>query len=150
MTSPWTEEFSGRLVALVGGGFSFSQIASEMGVTRNAAIGRAHRLGLNGKIYSRRRKTPAELEATKRDKEERRRERRRTQRASIVMVKVNLEALRCVEVEPLHKSLADLGRNDCRYPYGEGPYTFCGNPQREGHSYCGPHFALTLRRGWGS
>jgi hypothetical protein len=112
-----------------------------------------HRLGLTGKVYGRiyPRKTPEQIEAAKRLKAERRNERRRSQRVSFVMVKsINLEALRCIEVEPLHKSLADLGRNDCRYPYGEGPYTFCGNPQREGHSYCGPHFALTLRRGLGS
>jgi GcrA cell cycle regulator len=153
VNSIWTEEFSGRLISLVGDGVSFSQIAAQMGVTRNAAIGRAHRLGLNGKLYGRTytRKTPEQIEETKRLKAERRNERRRSQRVSFVMVKsINLEALRCIEVEPLHKSFADLGRNDCRYPYGEGPYTFCGNPQREGHSYCGPHFALTLRRGWGS
>jgi GcrA cell cycle regulator len=155
VNSIWTEDRTDMLRKLfASGSFSCSGMAAELGngITRNSVIGKIHRLGLGGKIYdySRRRKTPAELEATKRDKEERRRERRRTQRASIVMVKVNLEALRCIEVEPLHKNLADLGRNDCRYPYGDGPYTFCGNPQREGHSYCGPHFALTLRRGWGS
>lgn len=148
MTSPWTDEFSGRLVALVGDGFSFSQIASQMGVTRNAAIGRAHRLGLNGKFYGRiySRKTPEEIEAAKRSKAARRNERRRAERMNIVKPVVNLASLRCVEVEPLHKSLADLGRNDCRYPYGDGPYTFCGRAQQEGHSYCGPHMALSFRR----
>jgi GcrA cell cycle regulator len=121
-----------------------------MGFTRNAILGKVHRLGISGRECDSNRtyvkKTPAEIEATKRKKEERRRERRRAYRAAIVKSTINLGALRCVEVEPLHKSLADLGRDDCRYPYGDGPYTFCGNPQREGHSYCGPHMALSFRR----
>jgi GcrA cell cycle regulator len=155
VNSIWTEDRTAMLRTLCASNLlSCSGIAAELGegISRNAVIGKIHRLGLNGRIYGRvyARKTPAEIEATKREKEERRRERRRTHRLTVVKPAVNLEALRCVEVEPLHKSLADLGRNDCRWPYGEGPYTFCGNPQREGHSYCGPHFALTLRRGWGS
>jgi GcrA cell cycle regulator len=155
VNSIWTEDRTDMLRKLfASGSFSCSGMAAELGngITRNAVIGKMHRLGLTGRIYDRSypRKTPEQIEVAKRLKAERRNERRRTQRASIVMVKVNLEALRCVEVEPLHKSLADLGRDDCRYPYGEGPYTFCGQPQREGHSYCGGHFALTLRRGWGS
>jgi GcrA cell cycle regulator len=60
--------------------------------------------------------------------------------------------LRCVEVDPRHLSLMELRAGDCRYPYGgevEGEaVTFCGHPQREGASYCAPHFDLT--RGPGS
>jgi hypothetical protein len=63
------------------------------------------------------------------------------------MVKVsNLEALRCVEVVPLHKNLVDLGENECHFPYGTGPYTFCGLPKLEGRSYCGHHLAVSFRR----
>lgn len=133
---------------------SCSGIAAELGegVTRNSVIGKIHRLGLNGRVYGENRiygkRSPEQIEATKRRKADRRNERRRTQRASIVMV--NVEALRCIEVVPLHKSLFDLEPNDCRYPYGEGPYTFCGHPKLEGRSYCGPHFGLSARRGWGS
>jgi len=155
VSSLWDDHRTDTLKGLWSSGLSAAEIAASMGFTRNAVLGKVHRLGIGGRdcdsnrSYSRR--TPEQIEATKRDKEERRRERRRTHRLTIVKPAINLEALRCVEVEPLHKSLADLGRNDCRYPYGDGPkYTFCGNPQREGHSYCGPHFALTLRRGWGS
>jgi GcrA cell cycle regulator len=132
-------------------GLSAAEIAASMGFTRNAVLGKVHRLGIGGRECDSNRtyvkKTPAEIEATKRKKEQRRRERRRAHRAAIVKSTINLEALRCVEVEPLHKSLADLGRKDCRYPYGDNaPYTFCGNPQRKGHSYCGPHMALSFRR----
>lgn len=155
VNSIWTADRTEMLRKLwASGSFSCSGIAHELGngITRNSVIGKMHRLGLNGQVYGniRRRKTPAELEATKRDKEARRRERRRTQRVSIVKPTVNLEALRCVEVEPLHKQLLDLGPNECRFPYGDGPYTFCGHPKMEGRSYCGPHFGLSARRGWGS
>jgi GcrA cell cycle regulator len=55
--------------------------------------------------------------------------------------------LRCADVDPRRVVLIDLGRSDCRYPYGgdaEGePTTFCGHPRRKGSSYCAPHFHLT-------
>jgi GcrA cell cycle regulator len=55
--------------------------------------------------------------------------------------------LRCVEIDPRHRSLLDLEPGDCRYPYGgdaDGEaITFCGRPQRKGSSYCVPHFHLT-------
>jgi GcrA cell cycle regulator len=126
-------------------------MAAELGggVTRNAIIGKMHRLGLSGRTYSGpySRKTPEEIEATKRAKMARRNERRRSHPGSFVMVKrVNLEALRCIEVEPQHKSLLELDPNGCRYPYGDGPFTFCNHPQLEGDSYCGPHLALSRRR----
>lgn len=47
--------------------------------------------------------------------------------------------LRCVEVDPRHLSFAELGPKDCRYPYGDGPFTFCGRPQLDGYSYCEGH-----------
>ena len=57
------------------------------------------------------------------------------------------EPLRCVEIEPRHLSLVDLGHGDCHYPYGgdeEGEViTFCGHPRRPGSSYCTPHFHLS-------
>jgi GcrA cell cycle regulator len=55
--------------------------------------------------------------------------------------------LRCAEVEPRHLSLIELERGHCRYPYGgdeEGEaITFCGHPRRSGSSYCAPHFQLS-------
>lgn len=152
--SIWTEARVENLKGMWLAGLSGSEIAASMGVTRCAALGKVHRLKLDkrdcdhNRTFSR--KTPEELEATKRNKEERRRERRRTQRVNTVKPTVNLEALRCIEVEPLHKHLLELGPNDCRYPYGDSPYTFCGHPQMEGHSYCGPHFSLSVRREWRS
>ena len=38
--------------------------------------------------------------------------------------------------------LVELEANDCRYPQGEGPYLFCGQPAIEGSSYCAYHHRL--------
>jgi GcrA cell cycle regulator len=55
--------------------------------------------------------------------------------------------LRYADVDPRRVGLIDLGRGDCRYPYGgdaeDEPITFCGHPRRKGSSYCTPHFHLT-------
>jgi GcrA cell cycle regulator len=55
--------------------------------------------------------------------------------------------LRCVAITPRHLALIDLEEGDCRYPYGgdadNEPITFCGHPRREGSSYCTSHFHLT-------
>lgn len=60
---------------------------------------------------------------------------------------VDRAPLRCVEIEPRHLTLVELGRGDCRYPYGgdtDGEaITFCGHPRRRGSSYCTPHFHLS-------
>lgn len=46
VNSPWTEERVADLVRLWSHGYSCSQIAAVIGVTRNAVIGKAHRLEL--------------------------------------------------------------------------------------------------------
>lgn len=62
--------------------------------------------------------------------------------------------LRCVGVQPRLIPLAELGRGDCRYPYGgdrDGEeITFCGHPRQPGSSYCMPHGRLTRRSGTAS
>ena len=46
----WTDERVERLKTLWSEGLSASQIATELGaVTRNAVIGKVHRLGLSGR-----------------------------------------------------------------------------------------------------
>jgi GcrA cell cycle regulator len=49
--------------------------------------------------------------------------------------------LACADITPRNVSIADLGKNECRYPYGDGPFTFCGHPT-DGGAYCVGHKAL--------
>jgi hypothetical protein len=54
--------------------------------------------------------------------------------------------LRCAEVEPRNLPLIELGTDECRYPYGDGPLLFCGHKKIKGCSYCEPHFDLIRQR----
>lgn len=36
----------------------------------------------------------------------------------------------------------ELRPDDCRYPEGDGPFLFCGQPKFEDSSYCAHHFRL--------
>lgn len=150
----WTLDRTEILRKLWAVGVSFSGIAAELGdgVTRNAVCGKIHRMEFTGPgTY--RRQTDEQLQAAKRKRNEigneRRRERRRAQPITFKpkLTITNLEALRCVEVDPLGKTLLELGPDDCRYPFGDGPFTFCGHPKLDDYSYCGPHFGLSARRG---
>lgn len=40
------------------------------------------------------------------------------------------------------KTLPKLEDNDCRFPFGEGPFLFCGDEQQAGSSYCSHHHAI--------
>jgi GcrA cell cycle regulator len=53
--------------------------------------------------------------------------------------------LRCAEVTSRNLSFAELEASDCRYPEGDGPFTFCGNPKLKGSSYCTAHHFLCER-----
>ena len=53
--------------------------------------------------------------------------------------------LRCVEIEPKHISIYELTDDTCRYPYGDGPITFCGRLTWETSSYCAEHHGIAYR-----
>lgn len=131
---------------------SYAAIAAKLneqfGTTysRNAAIGRAGRMGLINPFKVKKCKTPEYRKA--RNKPHPRiiaSNGNSTMRVIQSVENVADMKLRCVEIVPRNISLIDLERNDCRYPYGDGSFTFCGHPKMEGSSYCGAHFALTKK-----
>jgi GcrA cell cycle regulator len=130
----WTDDRIEQLKTLYAGGMTGSQIAAEMGLlTRNAVIGKIHRLGLDlrGKAFS---KGPA-------------RPRKKSERKQKLPF-VACEPFICADapdVAPLHVSLLDLLPDDCRYPFGDGPFTFCGHPKLFEGSYCTAHADLCAR-----
>ena len=154
MQSTWEEAHSAALRELVEKGLSFKEIARTLNerfgtaYTRNAAIGRARRLGLStpgqpdtGGVFAAPRKPDARKICEKRA-----RVLFKSPRLTTIERAATLR-LRCVAIAPRHLALVDLGPSDCRYPYGgdvEGePITFCGHPRREGSSYCASHAHLT-------
>jgi GcrA cell cycle regulator len=155
MQSGWDEAHSKALRGCLDKGMTFSEIARALNerfgtaYTRNAAIGRARRMGLS---------VPERAGSTTPDKPKqpvaRRLRKKRARRLEESIPKpTTLERaaalqLRCVAITPRHLALVDLEVGDCRYPYGgdaEGePITFCGHARREGSSYCLSHFHLTI------
>ncbi|MEM7694924.1 MAG: GcrA family cell cycle regulator [Pseudomonadota bacterium] len=144
----WTDERIDELRKLWAEGLSASQIATSLGgVSRNAVIGKIHRLGLSGRV-----KTP---------RAPRRPAPRATPAAPRVMavgstvVKVveremiEPEPLPPADVVPLHPavSLLDLGRETCRWPVGDPSdenFGFCGAACAPGETYCKAHAALAF------
>src|ERR1700722_15407501 len=155
MQSTWEEAHSVALRDYLEKGMSFAEIARALNerfgtaYTRNAAIGRARRLGLSVPMRER---AARALNKPKQADARRIRELRARKAATAAPKPDTLERaavlqLRCVAITPRHLALVDLEADDCRYPYGgdvEGePITFCGHPRREGSSYCVSHFHLT-------
>jgi GcrA cell cycle regulator len=155
MQSTWEEAHSVALRDCLEKGMSFAEIARALNerfgtaYTRNAAIGRARRLGLSVPMRER---AARALNKPKQADARRIRELRARKAASAAPKPTTFERaavlqLRCVAITPRHLALVDLEAGDCRYPYGgdaEGePITFCGHQRQEGSSYCLAHFNLT-------
>ena len=142
--SGWTESRLAYLKHLYTGlAWSAAAIAYEFGVTRNAIVGKVHRLGLpsrkatifliRGGHYKvnrskRRVSKPAESGANA-----------RTGFAPWRMVPAAAVAAPIEQPPSLGRTVATLANGECKWPYGDrGNFTFCGQPQREDEVYC-PH-----------
>lgn len=125
----WTDERVVKLKELWLKGSSASEIGTEMGISRCAVLGKVNRIGLSGRQPVRPLRDPARK--ARRDKPKLR-----------IIRSIEREALkiRAAEVEARHLPEPEPGL--CKYPYGDGPFTFCGHPIQDKSSYCGPHHAL--------
>lgn len=143
--SDWTEAMDTVLRRVIEAGGSYSDAAAEITgdlkvpVSRNAAIGRGHRIGLVAKRSFGGARGMASV--TKKNRTPR--QRHQTPRPGPVPLPQEPPcSLRCVEVASLELSVYDLNANTCRYPSADAPFTFCGNPVKEAGVYCGPHHSL--------
>ena len=141
----WTTE---RIELLKGGfeaGLSCRQIAVQIGVSRNAVIGKLSRLKLA-------RDTGGIARPPKQEGVQRRRP-RAGQRLRQIMLKMPSGELRPCEIEePIHNghtcSLMELSKATCRWPIstpGLADFCFCGNPPIEGLPYCVGHSRMAYR-----
>lgn len=48
-------------------------------------------------------------------------------------------------VTPFCVSLDDRQQDQCCYPYGDGPFSYCGHPKQAGFNYCPDHCAIMYR-----
>jgi GcrA cell cycle regulator len=139
----WTPDRIVRLKYLWEEGHSCSAIGSEMGVSRNAVIGKVHRLGLGQRLP---RISPEARETQRQKRNEARVVNQREARGRQII------AARLPEPKPLPEFVgslripfADLRErshllpNQCRYIADGGPdFLACGNETLPGASYC-PH-----------
>jgi GcrA cell cycle regulator len=153
----WNSERIEQLKRFFHAGLSCSQIANEIGVTRNAVIGKMNRLGLS---------RPKELSA--RQTEQRRAAklarpktppawRPKRSRLNIAAQRELLKAAfpaapSRVEDVPIHNgrgcTLLELGREQCRWPIshpGAADFCFCGNAPAAGLPYCPGHARIAYR-----
>lgn len=152
----WQDEHSSLLVSLVGI-CSFVEIARAINkqfgtsYTRNAVIGRAARLGLVSPAPKR---SPEEIAATRLARQQRANAKRMQQRREAGIPAAAPRAARrqrqatpmlCEPVEPHGVSIVDV--RGCRWPDGDGPFTFCDHPKFGSSSYCSSHFFKSIGRG---
>ncbi len=137
----WTTERVDQLRRFVEAGFSCGQIAGEIGLTRNAVIGKIHRLGLW-------RRTDPALRAKTRPRRAPVFSQRRT--LQVVFAAASTAAAAADETIDSAKrcSLLELAEGKCRWPIsdpGAHDFCFCGNDAVGGLSYCVGHARLAYR-----
>lgn len=138
----WTDERVEILKKEWAEGLSASQIAGSLGeVTRNAVIGKVHRLGLPGRA------TTSRLQASyARLNRKRRTHLQITKPVTITVRKPRPSPPTPVEFkEALMLELLALTSRTCKYPIGDPQdeqFGFCGNSPITGETYCEFHYTI--------
>ncbi|MDA9643769.1 hypothetical protein N9S90_01195 [Candidatus Pelagibacter sp.] len=137
----WNEEKVSKLKELWGKGNTASQIAEIIGgISRNAVIGKAHRLNLSAKIKTRAATSNQSFENSLEEKNIRAKRGRKSKFKSLIIEK---------DFEPENpKQLEELTDNDCKYPIGhpnEKDFYFCGRNSLKDFSYCKLHLLYSYQ-----
>ena len=136
----WNDEKVNKLKELWGKGQTASQIAEIIGgISRNAVIGKAHRLNLSAKIKTRS-TNKQNKEYLKFTNQKNQRRGRRSKFKSLILNK---------DFEPAKNlQLEELTENTCKYMEGhpdEKESSFCGRKNVEKFSYCPLHLMIVFQ-----
>jgi len=131
----WNDEKVAKLKELWGKGNTASQIAEIIGnISRNAVIGKAHRLNLSEKIKARSALSTPNLKNNVEDNISKQRSGRKSKFQSLIIEK---------DFEPENpKKLEELDESSCKWPVGhpeEKSFYFCGRSSLKDFSYCKLH-----------
>ena len=134
----WTDERVETLKKLWLDGLSASQIAKQLGgVTRNAVIGKVHRLGLAGRATPTRTERPRVPSAPR-----------------MSAMRTHIPEPPVVEEDPVtledgtHVSVLAINDRMCRWPIGDPSsetFSFCGRRAGESGPYCPQHAQIAYQ-----
>ena len=149
----WTEERVQLLKKLWQDGLSASQIAAELGgVTRNAVIGKVHRLGLSG-----RGQPTSSIKRQRRAHAPTMRRPRHTISHGNLALQGDIDVLPDADYRPKRNvvvpiakklSLQMLTEHTCKWPIGdpgEEDFHFCGHDSLENRPYCEYHAGVAYQ-----
>ena len=131
----WNDEKVEKLKELWGKGSTASQIAEIIGgLSRNAVIGKAHRLNLSSKIKTRNASSSQNFDNNSEENSSKQRRGRKSKFQSLIIEK---------DFEPENpKKLEELDESSCKWPVGhpeEESFYFCGRSSLKDFSYCKLH-----------
>ncbi|PIE11649.1 MAG: GcrA cell cycle regulator [Rhodobacterales bacterium] len=167
----WTDERVETLKRMWGEGQSASQIAKELGgVTRNAVIGKVHRLGLSNRTAAAPAKAEPEAKPAPAKAEPAQAEKPAADtppppspaRKAIIPAgqplppqpsanEIPAESLakaEAVEKKAKKISLMELTERTCKWPIGDpatDDFYFCGLPAQQGKPYCEAHVGVAFQ-----
>lgn len=130
----WTDESVEKLRQLWAQGLTANEIAKKLGVTKNAIVGKVHRLCLTAR--------PSPIKVKDSEQE-------------LPLEQPVEEVKEAIEPQPVEESpkprkaeeltnikLVDLDSHTCRWPIGDprdDDFCFCGKKVRSGQTYCDEH-----------
>jgi len=131
----WNEKKVTKLKELWGNGSTASQIAEIIGgISRNAVIGKAHRLNLSSKIKARSASSNKNYQNNEEEDKLKQKRGRKSKFKSLIIEK---------DFEPENpRKLEELDENSCKWPIGhpeEKLFYFCGRSSLKDFSYCKLH-----------
>lgn len=167
----WTDERVERLKKLWADGLSASQIAAQLGgVSRNAVIGKVHRLNLPGRAKSGGQASVRTKRATAAPRAPNYANRSATQATRTVsrtsggaaagaalQQDLNVVAAEELDTRPVDDvvvpisrrlTLVELSERTCKWPIGDplqDGFHFCGNDSGDASPYCGYHAKLAFQ-----
>jgi len=155
----WTDERVELLKKLWAEGLSASQIAGRMGgVTRNAVIGKVHRLGLSGRATVSRSPRPRSRKTRQPTHPSQVTQFRTSGNTALkpdveispdVDVEPEPQPIREVDIPPGERaSILTLNEHTCRWPIGDPgaeDFYFCGRNPKSGMPYCEHHARIAYQ-----